>query len=239
MNGMWKFHLDEKGEGEQSGWNDGIPGDDMIPVPASFQDFYTDKDIREFAGDVWYETEIFVPGEWEGKAIWLRFGAATHRAAVYVNGMKLAEHEGGFLPFVADMTEIVRYNANNKVVVRVNNELTETNIPCGKTITLADGKKMNKPYFDFFNYSGLQRTVHLMAVPKEAVYDFDLTYKLCGADAEITYSVKTTGEHPVSLTLYDAEGGIAAQAEGQEGVLHVHDAHLWQVRNAYGDSDYR
>ena len=233
MNGMWKFHLDEKGEGEQSGWNDGIPGDDMIPVPASFQDFYTDKDIREFAGDVWYETEIFVPGEWEGKAIWLRFGAATHRAAVYVNGMKLAEHEGGFLPFVADMTEIVRYNANNKVVVRVNNELTETNIPCGKTITLADGKKMNKPYFDFFNYSGLQRTVHLMAVPKEAVYDFDLTYKLCGADAEITYSVKTTGEHPVSLTLYDAEGGIAAQAEGQEGVLHVHDAHLWQVRNAY------
>jgi len=92
---------------------------------------------------------------------------------------------------------------------------------------------MNKPYFDFFNYSGLQRTVHLMAVPKEAVYDFDLTYKLCGADAEITYSVKTTGEHPVRLTLYDAEGGIAAQAEGQEGVLHVHDAHLWQVRNAY------
>lgn len=233
MNGMWKFHLDEKGEGEQSGWNEGIPGDDLIPVPASFQDFYTQKDIREYTGDVWYETDAFVPGEWEGRDIWLRFGAAAHRAEVYVNGIKVAEHEGGFLPFVADMTEIVRYNADNKVVVKVNNELTETNIPCGRTITLADGRKMNKPYFDFFNYSGLQRPVHLMAVPKEAVYDFDLTYELCGADARIAYSIKTTGEHPVNLTLYDAEGGIAAQADGTEGELLVKNAHLWQVRNAY------
>ena len=35
------------------GWKDGIPGTEKIPVPASFNDFYTDKDIREFAGDFW------------------------------------------------------------------------------------------------------------------------------------------------------------------------------------------
>lgn len=233
MDGMWKFQLDEKGEGEQNGWPDGIPGADMIPVPASFQDFYTKKDIREYTGDFWYETDVFVPGEWEGRAVWIRFGAAAHRAAVYVNGIRITEHEGGFLPFVADVTQTVRYNAKNKVVVKVNNELTETNIPCGKTVTLANGKKMNQPYFDFFNYSGLQRSVHLMAVPKEAVCDFDLTYELCGSDAKIAYSIKTTGSHPVKVILYDAEGNEAAHAEGADGILLVQDAHLWQVRNAY------
>jgi beta-glucuronidase len=82
MDGMWKFHLDEKSIGENEGWNDGLPGKEMIPVPASFQDFYTDKDTREFCGDVWYEKDMFVPEEWEGKNIYVRFGAATHRAVV-------------------------------------------------------------------------------------------------------------------------------------------------------------
>ena len=48
MDGMWKFCLDEKAVGEKEGWMDGIPGEEMIPVPASFQDFYTEKDIREY-----------------------------------------------------------------------------------------------------------------------------------------------------------------------------------------------
>lgn len=233
MNGMWKFHLDKEMSGEKKGWMDKVPGNEMIPVPASFQDFYTEKDIREYTGDVWYETDAFVPGEWEGKNILIRFGAATHRAAVYVNGLKIMEHEGGFLPFSADITEVVRYNAYNKVVVKVNNELTVTNIPCGETIVLPNGKKMNKPYFDFFNYSGLQRSVYLMAVPKESVFDFDLNYALDGADARINYSVKTTGEHEVQLTLYDEEGNAVADAKGKEGSIQVRDVHLWEVRNSY------
>ena len=53
MDGMWKFHLDERSVGENEGWIDGIPGEEMIPVPASFQDFYTEKisgNIPEISG---------------------------------------------------------------------------------------------------------------------------------------------------------------------------------------------
>ncbi len=233
MDGMWKFRLDEGEIGEKEGWVDGIPGKEMIPVPASFQDFYTDKDIREYTGDMWYEKDMFVPGEWEGKDILIRFGAATHRAVVYVNGVRITEHEGGFLPFCADVTQVVRYNAYNKVVVKVNNELTVTNIPCGQTITLPNGKKMTKPYFDFFNYSGLQRSVYLMAIPAESVFDVDLDYELADADAKIHYSVKTTGKHRVCLALYDEDGKLAAEANGSEGTMYVKDAHLWNVHQAY------
>lgn len=233
MDGMWKFHLDERSVGENEGWIDGIPGEEMIPVPASFQDFYTEKDIREYTGDFWYETDFFVPGEWEGREILLRFGAATHRAGVYVNAILITEHEGGFLPFSADVTTVVRYDSYNKVVVKVNNELNCTNIPCGETITLPNGKKMSKPYFDFFNYAGLQRSVYLLAVPRESVVDFDLDYAIHGKNAEVSYQVRTNGEHAVQLELLDAEGSCVAQKDGKEGVLYVENAHLWQVRNAY------
>lgn len=233
MDGMWKFCLDEKAVGEKEGWMDGIPGEEMIPVPASFQDFYTEKDIREYTGDFWYETDFFVPGEWEGRAILLRFGAATHRASVYVNGILITEHEGGFLPFSAKVTTVVRYDSYNKVVVKVNNELNCTNLPCGETITLPNGKKMSKPYFDFFNYAGLQRSVYLLALPGESIVDFDLDYAIHGKNAEVSYQIRTNGEHAVQLALFDAKGHCVAQKDGKEGVLYVENARLWQVRNAY------
>lgn len=233
MDGMWKFCLDEKAVGEKEGWMDGIPGEEMIPVPASFQDFYTEKDIREYTGDFWYETDFFVPGEWEGREILLRFGAATHRAGVYVNGILITEHEGGFLPFSAKVTTVVRYDSYNKVVVKVNNELNCTNIPCGETITLPNGKKMSKPYFDFFNYAGLQRSVYLLALPGESIVDFDLDYAIHGKNAEVSYQIRTNGEHAVQLALFDAKGHCVAQKDGKEGVLYVENARLWQVRNAY------
>lgn len=233
MDGMWKFCLDEKAVGEKEGWMDGIPGEEMIPVPASFQDFYTEKDIREYTGDFWYETDFFVPGEWEGREIRLRFGAATHRASVYVNGILITEHEGGFLPFSAKVTTVVRYDSYNKVVVKVNNELNCTNLPCGETITLPNGKKMSKPYFDFFNYAGLQRSVYLLALPGESIVDFDLDYAIHGKNAEVSYQIRTNGEHAVQLALFDAKGHCVAQKDGKEGVLYVENARLWQVRNAY------
>jgi len=233
MDGMWKFCLDEQGDGENKNFSAGIPGKDLIPVPASFQDFYTEKDVREFAGDVWYEKDVFVPGEWEGKRIFIRFGAATHRAKVFVNGKEITEHEGGFLPFLSDVTDAVSYDSYNKVIVKVNNELTVTNIPCGETYVLPNGKKMNKPYFDFFNYAGLQRSVHLIALPKEHIFDFDLNYEISGKNAKIIYSVKTTGEHPVSVSLLDDKGEEVVCAKGKSGVIDVENARLWQVGNAY------
>ena len=71
----------------------------MIPVPASFADLYTDKELRDFCGDVWYETSFFVPGELQGSIVELRFGAVAHRAEVYVNGKNRGFIEGCFEPF--------------------------------------------------------------------------------------------------------------------------------------------
>lgn len=233
LDGMWKFQIDWDEKGDEEKWQNGIPGDETIPVPASFQDFYTDKRVREFTGDIWYESTVFIPSGMKGSDVFLRFGAATHRAWVYLNGEKVGEHEGGFLPFLVDITEASRYGEKNKLVVKVNNELTETNIPCGRTITLSDGRKMTKPYFDFYNYSGLQRSVYLISTPKNSIFDIDLSYKVENSDAEISYEVRTKGEGDVSLALYDEDGNAVASIEGRKGTFTLKNAHLWQVRNAY------
>lgn len=233
LNGMWGFRLDPRGVGAEAGWAAGLPEPDEIPVPASFADFYTDKAVREYCGDFWYERDVFVPAEWRGRDVAVRFGCATHRATVWCNGVEVASHEGGFLPFCADITAAARYGEANHIAVRVNNELSETRMPCGTVKKLADGSLRAAPYFDFFNYSGLQRSVWLMALPGMHIEDYSLVHSLHGADAEVAYSVSHTGDAAVSARLYDAAGALVAEGEGAEGVLRVKDARLWQVRNAY------
>ena len=61
LDGMWKVRFDFLEEGMAGNWQNGFESDDLIPVPASFNDFYTEKKYREFAGDIWYETEVVVP----------------------------------------------------------------------------------------------------------------------------------------------------------------------------------
>ncbi len=208
----------------------------MIPVPASFADFYTDKELRDFCGDVWYETSFFVPGELQGSIVELRFGAVAHRAEVYVNGEKRGFHEGGFVPFCVDVTDCVRYQEENRLVVLVNNELSDTSLPAGETEILKSGRKKAVPYFDFFNYSGIIRPVWLMSTPRHRICDYSVRHEISGKDACTWYQVEIENPEPdirMEVRLWDEEGKLAAYSEGMEGKLVIADVHLWEVRNAY------
>lgn len=204
LDGMWRFSFDPESKGVEAGWALDLPASLSMPVPASFCDLFTDKASREYCGDFWYETSFFVPAEWSGRDIVLRFGSVTHRARVFVNGVEVAQHEGGFLPFDATVTNIVRYNQFNKLSVLANNELSETMLPAGTTRTLADGRKIAAPYFDFYNYAGIHRPVWLMALPKERVLDYSTRYRLTETGAGLA----------------DAEAAFHHEMEGWAKVLH-------------------
>ena len=118
------------------------------------------------------------------------------------------------------VTNIVRYNQFNKLSVLANNELSETMLPAGTTRTLADGRKIAAPYFDFYNYAGIHRPVWLMALPKERVLDYSTRYRLTETGAEIDYTVSTNGNHPVTVELYDGTTRVA-ESSGTTGTLVV------------------
>ena len=232
LDGMWRFAFDPESKGVDGGWALHLPESITMPVPASFCDFFTDKDSREYCGDFWYETDFFVPGEWEGKDIAVRFGSVTHRARIFVNGVEVTSHEGGFLPFDAAVTDIVRYNQFNHLAVLANNELSEIMLPAGRTTTLSNGKKVATPYFDFYNYAGIHRPVKLTALPKERVLDFSVVHTLNGNAADVVYTVTTNGEHNVCIDVFDGCEKVA-HADGKTGTLHIDNVKLWNVHAAY------
>lgn len=232
LDGLWRFAFDPKAEGEAAGWTKALPHPISMPVPASFSDFFTTHEERDYVGDFWYETDFFLPQQFPEK-VYVRFGSVTHRAVIYCNGVEVARHEGGFLPILADVTAAARRGQNNRITVRANNELSESTLPCGTQKVLAGGRKISKPYFDFYNYSGIQRSVWLVGTPAEAITDYSLSYELEGADALVHYTVEGGGSRPIHVSMVDAEGNTVAQGNGSTGTLRVTNAHLWQVRNAY------
>lgn len=233
LDGYWSFKFDPKSAGKTEGWQNGLTDAMQMPVPASFNDFFTEKADRDYIGDFWYEKEFYVPCEWKDYELNLRFAGATHRAIVYVNGVECGSHEGGFQPFNIQINDVVKYDGPNKVVVLMNNELSRETLPVGMTTTLPNGVKVCKPYFDFFNYAGLQRSVILTAIPHEQIVDFDLVHHINGTDATVDYKVYTTGDHDVAIHVYDKDGNCVATADGKEGTLEIKNVHLWQVRNSY------
>jgi beta-glucuronidase len=233
LSGFWEFKFDPDSKGEAKGWTAKLPSPVSMPVPSSFADFFTDKDSREYTGDFWYETAFFVPGEWRDKEIGIRFAATAHRAVVFVNGQEIAAHEGGFTPFVAPLSGAIKWDEPNSLIVKCNNELREDCIPIGVTATLHNGKKMMKPYFDFFNYAGLLRPVTLITLPKEHIVDFTVRHELSGNNALVHYSVETTGDNSIAVTVFDADGKQVAAAAGKDGTISIANACLWNVRDAY------
>ena len=232
LDGMWHLRFDPESIGEQEKWMDHMDSSISIPVPSSFADLFTDQYSKNYCGDFWYETDFFVP-KTENCRTMLRFGSITHRGTVYVNGVKITEHEGGFLPVIGDITDVVKPGEFNHLAVKANNELNESSLPCGSVKTLQNGTKIAFPYFDFFNYSGIQRSVYLIQIPDEHIQDYSAVSSLSGNDADVAYEVITNGEHEVRVCLYDADGNKVADSNGKKGSLHVENAHLWNVRKAY------
>lgn len=233
LDGLWRFQFDPQEAGEKEQWAArGLPAPISMSVPASFADVFTEAWQRDYCGDFWYETDVYAQEIRPGQRYFIRFGSVTHRCRVYMNGVPAAEHEGGFLPVVAEVTALLR-PGRNLLTVKANNELNETSIPCGAVLRRADGSKQAAGYFDFFNYSGIHRSVWLVRTPEEAIQDYGLTYRLEENRAFINYSVDAEGDYGVCVELRNRDGALVASAQGKTGELIVENPRLWQVRNAY------
>ena len=63
---------------------------------------------RSFTSGGWYRKRLGVPGEWSGRRFFLEFDGVFQVAEVFVNGVRVGEHRGGYTGFRFDITEEVR-----------------------------------------------------------------------------------------------------------------------------------
>jgi hypothetical protein len=112
LDGVWDFQIDP---------NDGT---DILSikqwrtahVPMPWQAQF--DDLRGYNGVAWYRRRFEWDGDLSNKAAILHFGAVDYQATVWLNGHRIGEHEGGYLPFEFDVTSLLQ-PGKNVIVVRV------------------------------------------------------------------------------------------------------------------------
>ncbi len=76
----------------------------------------------QWQGIAWYQKTLTAPKEWQHKKIFIRFEAAMSHAEVFLNGVKIGEHLGGYLPFTLELNQQLKFGEENILSVKLNNQ---------------------------------------------------------------------------------------------------------------------
>ena len=153
----------------------------------------------------------------------LHFGAVDQVAEVLVNGVSLGTHEGGYLPFCFDVTEVLT-EGENKLEVRVTDTLSHV-YPYGK-------QRKDRGGMWYTPVSGIWQAVWLEQVPQNHITSLEITPNLTGV--EIKINAVGGGDARVRVQLPD--GGVLEQTlrEGRGTVTLPKDAlRLWTPDSPY------
>ena len=227
---FWDFRFDPDDLGTDAGWGEGFADSRPIAVPASWNDQF--EDWRDYLGPAWYQTYFDLPWGWEQRRVALRFGSVNYIAEVWLNGMRLGEHEGGHLPFEFDVTQHVQPEGN-LLVVRVEGELAPDRVPPGNIppdpLDTFPRNQYPSTSFDFFPFCGIHRPVLLYATPHDAIADLTVVTEIEGGNGLVRVRLDTVGGAArARLTLHGHGADVSAEVPAlDEAVLTVPAATLW------------
>ncbi|KAJ9592380.1 hypothetical protein L9F63_015948, partial [Diploptera punctata] len=243
LDGIWNFRVADTSDpeiGQREKWYEKELKQTTrnilrVTVPASYNDITQDPSIRDHVGTVWYDRVFYVRSEWNSSGIksWVRFGSVDYAADVYINGNLVVHHEGGHVPFQAEVTSLLNFGQKNTISVAVNNVLTDITVPQGQLTTLKtdDGTETVQSYtFDFFNYAGIHRPVLLYTTPSVYIDDISIVTDVNGDAGMISYEIVTGGDaeaKSVHVNVLDREGNIVQNATGLQGNIEIPNANLW------------
>ncbi|HHG7429654.1 TPA: beta-glucuronidase [Streptococcus pneumoniae] len=232
LNGIWAF---KQGNNDVQSLLD---TDEVMVVPSSFNDIVVDKEKRRFVGDNWYELMVAIPAVSDDEELVVRFGSVTHQAMVYADGQLIGKHKGGFTPFECLVPSELYGLDQFRLTVCANNELNYTTLPVGNYSEEVDENgqivKTVKENFDFFNYAGIQRNVHLYKRPKNRVDDIVIRTELNNelTQAVVHVEVATVGQYDsIRIHIFNQEGQELGLLEN--GRIVIDNPRLWEVLDAY------
>ena len=153
LDGFWNFCADTENIGEQNKWNNSLGGEiRQLGVPASWNEQI--NELYNFHGKGWYEKQVFVPSDWCGKAVFLRFGSVAGKATVFVNGSLAFSHIGTALPFESDISSFLIFGEKNRITVIADSTLDPWSLPPASLQNNEGRAGFNSSYpavpYDFF-----------------------------------------------------------------------------------------
>lgn len=236
--GTWQFQLDPQEEGEARGWFKALPAPRQIAVPCSWNDLF--DDARDYLGLAWYRHEGWVPSSWRGQRVFLRVGSANYAAKVWVNGTVVAQHMGGHLPFVADISNQLVWERPNVIAIAIENKQLLERVPPGPGEGGGGVAGVLGGYpattYDFFPYAGLHRPVVLYSVPaQQHIDDITVVTTIDGKDGIVNLKVATAGQYSGTgkARLNNIEAKLNFRSGVAEATLRVPSARFWSPQNPH------
>ena len=168
LDGEWLLTTDPQNEGKgEKWWESPVPGAKSAKVPWILQDVYP-----AYHGVVWYWRDFIAPknNHPSGRTL-LRFWSIDYMGDVWLNNVFIGRYESGDVPFVIDVTDVIRPGVANQLSVRV---LNPTNEPIDSmTLKQIPRQARTIPYRagGEYNCGGITGSVELMLVPIVRVED--------------------------------------------------------------------
>lgn len=170
LNGEWEFAFDDENIGLSEKWYQKKQEfDKTIQVPFVYQSKLGGLEEKAGHDIIWYKRSFYVKRE-KGKEILLHFGAVDYETYVYVNGELAIRHEGGNTPFTADITQLLKEDGEQIVVVRVYDPRTDEWIPRGKQFWEEESRGIW-----YTNSTGIWQSVWLESVSEKRIENVKFT----------------------------------------------------------------
>ena len=174
FNAGWRFYLGDVAGAEAKVFND--KGWEIVSTPHSVQLMPAEASgCRNYQGVAWYRKHFVLPKECAGRDVTLHFEAIMGKQTIYVNGQKVKDHEGGYLPITISLPA----NVGDDIVVAICADNSDDK-------TYPPGKKQAQ--LDFAYHGGIYRDVWLIAKNKVAITDALEENRVAGGGIFVHYA---------------------------------------------------
>lgn len=171
----WRFYKGSVENGQAVDFDDSqweaatVPhGLEILPENAS--------GCRNYQGEAWYRKQFSIDRAKGDEKLFIYFEAVMGKSKVWVNGELVSEFYGGYLPFAADITDVVRYDGEPNIVAVLANNSDDENYPPGKA----------QANLDFSYLGGIYRDVYLMTSSPLHVTMPQLSERVAGGGVFVT-----------------------------------------------------
>lgn len=225
LNGLWEYAITDKGGQKPSAYQ----GQILVPFPVES----SLSGVGQRVGDrkeLWYKRSFSVPSSWKGKRILLHFGAVDWKTDVWVNGVKVGNHTGGFTPFSFDVTPALNKKGENEVIVKVWDPTDAGYQPRGKQVNRPEG-------IWYTPVTGIWQTVWLEPVSTDYLKDLRVTPDI---DRHLlTVNACTEAMNPsdiVQIEVWDGSRLVASEKGMLSQPIEIampQDAKLWSPSSPF------
>jgi tetratricopeptide (TPR) repeat protein len=214
LNGLWEYALTNK-ETSSPGAFDGV-----ILVPYPIESALSGvKKIVQPTQCLWYRRSFYAPKHTGDDRVLLHFGAVDWQTTVFVNGVEVGQHTGGYDNFSFDITAQL-HKDSNEIIVKVYDPTDEGVNPHGKQVL--------KPKDIWYTpTTGVWQTVWLEVVPKLNISKVKITPDV----TEGCFSIKVAGPvgYDVEVSAF-SKGVLAGKGKGKTNLsvrVPLQKARLW------------